>query len=113
MDLKDIFKNPEIGKNYEINGWIKNHRKQKDFGFIDFYDGTCFKSLQVVYDNTLENFDSISKLLVGCAINVKGVLVESQGNQDFELKASDVTLLGNCDETYPIQPKRHTREFLR
>ncbi len=113
MDLKEIYISPKIGESYEISGWIKNHRKQKDFGFIDFSDGTTFKSLQVVYDNSLSNFDDISKLLVGCAINVKGTLVESQGNQEFELKASEVTLLGNCDETYPIQPKRHTREFLR
>ena len=113
MDLKDIYASPKIGENYEISGWIKNHRKQKDFGFIDFSDGTTFKTLQVIYDNSISNYEDISKLLVGCAINVKGTLVESQGNQDFELKANEVTLLGNCDETYPIQPKRHTREFLR
>ncbi len=115
MDLKELFENIEnlVNKEVELNGWIRNHRRQKEFGFIDFSDGTCFKHIQIVYDNTLENFESINKLLVGCALNIKGELIPSSGSQDYEIKANEITLLGDCPEDYPIQPKRHTREFLR
>ena len=113
MDLKVLFNNPQIGDEVVVQGWIRNHRKQKEFGFIDFSDGTTQQHLQIVYDNELSNFEDIQKMLVGCAIEVKGTLVESSGNQDVELKASEVILLGDCPADYPIQPKRHTREFLR
>ena len=113
MDLKVLFNNPQIGDEVVVEGWIRNHRKQKEFGFIDFSDGTTQQHLQIVYDNELSNFEDIQKMLVGCAIEVKGTLVESSGNQDVELKASEVILLGDCPADYPIQPKRHTREFLR
>ncbi len=115
LDIKELYKNVEnyIGKDLIIQGWIRNHRKQKDFGFIDFSDGTCFKHLQIVYDNKLGNFDLVTKMLVGCAIKVEGTLVESKGNQAVELQAKSVTLLGDCPSDYPIQPKHHTREFLR
>lgn len=113
MDLIDVFKTKKTGDSIKIEGWIRNHRKQKDFGFIDFYDGTSFETLQIVYDNTLDNFEEVSKMLVGCAITAEGHLLESNGNQAYELKAEKITLIGSCDESYPIQPKRHTREFLR
>ena len=116
MDLKNLYEKitEYLDQEIIIEGWIRNHRKQKEFGFIDFYDGTCFKSIQVVYDNKLNNFDFISKLRVGCAIKVIGILTKSIGSgQDYEIVASDVILLGDCPEDYPIQPKRHTKEFLR
>ena len=115
MDLKDLWKNTEEYKNkeVEIHGWIRNHRRQKDFGFIDFSDGTCFKHIQIVYDTNLSNFETISHTLVGSALNVKGVLVPSEGKQEVEVKASEIIILGSCPEDYPIQPKRHTKEFLR
>ncbi len=116
MDIKEIYEKKEslIGKEIEVSGWIRNHRKQKEFGFIDFADGTCFKHLQVVYDNTNDNFLDIQKYHIGSAIKVKGLLVKSEGKgQDIEVKAKDVLLLGDCDEDYPMQPKRHTMEFLR
>ena len=115
MTIKEVLekKNELLDEKITVSGWIRNHRPQKEFGFIDFSDGTCFKHLQIVYDNTLENFDSISKLLVGCSLEVEGALVKSSGNQDVEVKANKITLLGECPEDYPIQPKRHTKEFLR
>ena len=113
MEIKDLYSNDYLNKEVIINGWIRNHRKQKEFGFIDMYDGTCLKTVQVVYDNSLENFSSIQKMLVGSSIRVKAIVVPSSGKQDFELKAINIELLGKSDDTYPIQPKRHTREFLR
>lgn len=113
MDLIDLFKNKKVGDKVELDGWIRSHRRQKEFGFIDFYDGTCLNSLQIVYEKDIANFDEVQKWLAGCAIKIEGELVPSQGNQEYELKANKLTLIGSCDETYPIQPKRHTREFLR
>ena len=115
MTIEEVLKNADkyVNKEIKINGWIRNHRSQKEFGFIDFSDGTFFKHIQVVYDNLLDNFSEVSKYLVGTTLEVTGLLVPSNGNQDYELKASKIILLGNCPEDYPIQPKRHTREFLR
>ena len=113
MDLKDLLKTSKVGDKVTVQGWIRNHRKQKEFGFIDFSDGTCQEHLQIVYDNNLSNFEDIQHMLVGCAIEVNGEIVESSGNQSIELKANEVVLLGDCPADYPIQPKRHTREFLR
>ena len=115
LDVRELAEqaNNLMGKDVILEGWIRNHRKQKEFGFIEFYDGTSFKNLQIVYDNKLVNFDAITKYMVGSSIRVYGKLVESQGKQEFEISASNIELLGDCDESYPIQPKRHTREFLR
>ncbi len=115
MEIKYIIDNYKklIDKEVEVSGWIRNHRPQKEFGFIDFSDGTCFKHLQIVYDNTLKNFNDIAKLLVGSSIKVTGTLVKSSGNQEFEIKANNIEILDKCPEDYPIQAKRHTKEFLR
>ncbi len=117
MDLKDIIKKLVDFEDKEITleGWIKNHRKQKEFGFIDFNDGTCFETLQVVYDNSLSNFDEIQKLHIGSAVKIVGVIIKSEGGkQSHELKLSGITLLGDCPDEYPLQSKgRPTREFLR
>ena len=113
MDLKDLFSEKKIGTQVTIEGWIRNHRRQATFGFIDFSDGTTQEHLQVVYDNHLKNFAEINKFLVGSAIKVTGQIVKGSGNQDIEMQAKEVILLGDCPADYPIQPKRHTREFLR
>lgn len=116
IDVKDLKQKLEdyMGKEIRLQGWIRNHRKQKEFGFIDFYDGTCFGSVQLVYDNTLESFEQIQKYRVGSSIEVLGTVEKSPAKgQTFEIKVSTLTLLGDSPEDYPIQPKRHTREFLR
>lgn len=114
LDLKQIFEKDYKGKSVIVEGWVRNHRKQKEFGFIDFSDGTCFNHLQIVYDNSLSDFEEITKIKNGSAIEVHGVIVESVGSgQSIELKAEKVIVLGDCDEDYPMQPKKHTREFLR
>ena len=116
MDLKDLFKNSKkyIDKDVKVEGWIRNHRKQKEFGFIDFSDGTCFNHLQLVYDNNLSDFDVIQSFSVGSSIICSGKFVKSEGKgQDYELKVSSIELVGDCPESYPMQPKHHSVEFLR
>ena len=113
MDIKDLFKESYIGKQVTISGWVRNHRKSSNFAFIVLSDGTTINTLQVVYDTSLSNYEEINKVLVGSSLEVSGTIVESSGNQDFELKAESIKILGLADETYPIQAKRHTREFLR
>lgn len=116
MTDRELFQNIKdfIGKEVTLEGWIKNHRKQKEFGFISFSDGTFFTPIQVVYDNALKSFDEIQKYHVGSSIKVIGTVVESpKEGQEFEIQAKEVLLLGDCPEDYPIQPKPHSREFLR
>ena len=117
MDLKDLLIKIDeyLDKEVTLQGWIKSHRKQKEFGFIEFSDGTSFEHLQLVYDNKLDSFDEIQKLHLGCAITVNGKIVKSEGSgQAYELKVSSIKLEGDCPEDYPLQAKgRPTREFLR
>lgn len=116
MDLKDLQLKIEEYEEKEVTleGWVRNNRNQSNFGFIDFNDGTTLKNFQLVYDNSLDDFEKISKIHVGCALRVKGIVVKSEGSgQSHELKVKEILVLGDCPEDYPIQPKRHTREFLR
>ena len=116
MTVKELLSDGSkyVDKEIKIKGWIRNHRPQKEFGFIDFSDGTSFKHLQVVYTNALSDFDKIIKLHNGSSIEVVGDFVKSEGSgQEYELKAKSVALLGDCPEDYPLQPKKHSMEFLR
>ncbi|MDD2489723.1 MAG: asparagine--tRNA ligase [Bacilli bacterium] len=114
LDVIKLYQEDYLNKEVILEGWVKNHRKQKEFGFIDFYDGTYFKSVQIVYENDLDNFVEIQKLRVGSAIRVIGKVISSPApGQEFEIKATNISLEGDAAEDYPIQPKRHTREFLR
>ena len=116
LDVKELYEKTEeyLDKEVTLQGWIRNHRKQKEFGFIDFSDGTCFKHVQLVYDNESSDFDTIQKYHIGSAITVVGDVIKSVGKgQDFEIKVSSIKLEGDCPEDYPMQPKRHSNEFLR
>ncbi len=116
IDVKVLYENLNENMNNEVTlqGWVRNHRKQKEFGFIDFNDGTFFNNVQIVYDNKLTDFEEIQKIHIGSAIEVTGKVVASPAKgQDFEIQMQSFKLLGDCPEDYPIQPKRHTREFLR
>ncbi len=116
IDVKDLYEylDKYLDKEVKLQGWVRNHRKQKEFGFIDFSDGTSFKNIQLVYDNKLKNFEDITKIKIGSSIEVLGEVIKSQGTlQEFEIRVKNITLIGDCPDEYPIQPKRHTREFLR
>lgn len=106
----------DLGKNITIGGWIKTARASKNVTFIDVNDGSQFKGIQVVIEPTIKNYDDLIKdLSTGASVSVTGTLVQSPGKeQAFELKAVEVTVIGRCDpETYPLQKKQHSFEFLR
>lgn len=114
--IKQLYKNPGdyLNKNIIVSGWVKTERTSKNFGFIELNDGSFFKNLQVVFEEGLENFNDISKLSVGSALSIKGILVESPGaKQPFELKAEKITIEGTSTPDYPLQKKNHSFEFLR
>ncbi len=117
VTIKEIYLNPSeyLNKELILKGWIRNNRDQKEYGFINLSDGSYFETMQLVYEkDKTNNFDVISKYSVGASILVKGYLeLTPNRKQPFELKVTDSNLLGDADESYPIQPKRHTREFLR
>ena len=116
IKIKQLFIQKESLKDQEvvICGWVRTNRAQAQFGFLNINDGSLFDNLQVVYDTKIENFDEVSKYRVGVSVCVKGtVVLTPEMKQPLELHATSVEMLGDCPETYPIQPKRHTREFLR
>ena len=101
-----------------IKGWVRNRRDSKGgFSFLVMHDGSCFDAIQVIADDSLENYeDEIKHLTTGCSAIITGKLVKSGGQgQSCEIQASAVEVTGMVEdpETYPVQPKRHTMEFLR
>ncbi|MGL4336123.1 MAG: asparagine--tRNA ligase [Turicibacter sp.] len=115
--VRQLFRNVDryANQTVEINGWVRNNRAQKQFGFLMLNDGSFFETIQVVYsEENLANFKEVQKFRVGSALTIRGeVLPTPEGKQPFEIKALEVILVGDCPEDYPIQPKRHSREFLR
>ena len=97
-----------------VGGWVRSIRDSKTFGFIVLSDGTFFEPVQVVYDNTLPNFNEIGKYNVGSALVVEGkIVLTPDAKQPFEIHATSVTLEGASTPDYPLQKKRHTIEYLR
>ncbi len=116
VTVRELFRNRDeyIGKEVTVGGWIRTNRDSKTFGFIVLGDGTFFETLQIVYNDTLGNFQDICKLNVGAAVIAKGTLVATpNAKQPFELQATEVVVEGPSTPDYPIQPKRHTMEYLR
>ena len=98
-----------------VNGWVRTRRDAKAFSFIEINDGSCLKNLQVIADAELPNYvDTVQQITTGAAVSVKGELVASKGGgQSWEVKATEVTLVGAADASYPLQKKGHSMEFLR
>jgi len=119
MDLvtvREIYKDREsfLAKKISVGGWVKSIRDSKAFGFIVLSDGSYFETLQIVYHDTMDNFEEISKLNVGAAVIVTGTLVNTpQAKQPFEIQADQVTVEGASAPDYPLQKKRHSFEYLR
>lgn len=115
-EIKQIFREGEklIGKKVSVNGWVRTARSSGTLGFIELNDGTFFKNLQVVFDDKLSNFNEIEKVHIGSALSVEGEIVKSPAKeQAFELKAEKIKIVADSDESFPLQKKRHTFEYLR
>jgi len=98
----------------QIDGWVRTNRDNGSIGFLEVNDGTYFRNVQVVYNNELENQEEVSKLISGSSVSVIGKFVLTPENkQPYELQATEITVLGKCDESYPLQKKRHSFEYLR
>lgn len=116
MEIKYLFENYKdyVGKEIELNGWIKKSRESKNIGFLEINDGTFFSNVQVIVDSEYQDFKKVFQLGIYSAINVKGILVEPENaKQDFEVHAQKIEILSESDKSYPLQNKRHTFEFLR
>ena len=117
IQLRELFRNTDAyaDKEVVIRGWVRNNRSSNKFGFIELNDGSFFKSVQVVYEEEfVSNFEEIAKAYVATALMVKGVLVLTPGaKQPFEIKAREIVVEATSTPDYPLQPKRHSMEFLR
>ena len=102
------------GQTIELQGWVRTNRNSKALGFIELNDGTTFSNVQVVYKDDLANYEEASKITLGSAIEVKGIVkVTPNGKQPFEIQAQEITVLGLSEADYPLQKKRHTFEYMR
>lgn len=116
LDIKDILKNVDTYQSKEvlINAWVRSNRDSKSIGFLQVNDGTHFESLQVVYENSLENYQEIAKVPIASGVEIIGELIATpEAKQPCEVKASKIRIIAESDSKYPIQKKRHTFEYLR
>ena len=114
--IRDLFRNTNtyIDKEIQIEGWVKTVRDSKSFGFIELNDGSFFNNLQIVFNDTLDNFSDICKLTISSTIVVRGILVKTENaKQPFELQATKIDIFSFADQDYPLQKKRHSFEYLR
>ena len=113
--IRDLLTTGIPGDEVCVQGWVKTRRESKNLSFIQVNDGSTLSDLQVVAEDTLDSYGLIGELTTGCSVSITGELVESPGKgQRYEIRAQSVELLGGADaETYPLQKKRHTLEFLR
>ena len=114
LEIAKLYKTPEE-KEVTVAGWIKTIRDSKALGFIELNDGSSFRNLQIVFeDSKIDNFKEIAKLNVGSAIVVRGnVILTPQAKQPLEVHAKEILIEGPSSPDYPLQKKRHSTEFLR
>jgi len=112
MTIKDLFKNPPLSKKINVKGWVKTFRANR---FISLNDGSTIQNLQCVVDYENTNQAILSKINTGASIEIFGILIASQGKgQSVEIQTEKIIILGESDpDSYPIQPKKHSLEFLR
>ena len=114
--VKQIWENREayLDRELDLGGWVRSNRDSKSFGFLTISDGSFFEPLQVVYHDSLSNFQTIRKINVGAALIIRGTLVATpDAKQPFEIQASEISVEGDSAPDYPLQKKRHSPEFLR
>ena len=116
ITVRSLYKETEkyVDKQITIEGWVKTVRDSKTFGFIELNDGTFFKNVQIVFTDKLENFDEVKKLTLSSAIKVAGTFVLTQNaKQPFEIQADKIEVESLSDNSYPLQKKKHSFEYLR
>ena len=115
LSIQNIINNPGINKNIEINGWVRTKRGSKNVSFISINDGSTIKNLQIVAEASIFKEEDLKKINTGACIKVFGEIKKSEGKeQNIEIVANKILLLGKADpEEYPLQPKKHSLEFLR
>jgi asparaginyl-tRNA synthetase len=116
VKVKELYRNAQDyeGQSVRLSGWIRTSRVSKSFGFIELNDGGFFKNAQIVFDESLENFQEVAKYHIATAITVEGTVVYTpDAKQPFEIKASEILLEGSSSSDFPLQKKRHTFEYLR
>ncbi|MDC1063588.1 asparagine--tRNA ligase [Flavobacteriales bacterium] len=115
LSIQEIIKGLEINKNIEINGWVRTKRGSKNVSFIAINDGSTIKNLQIVAEASKFKEDELKKINTGACVKVFGEIKKSEGKeQNIEIIANEIVLLGKADpEEYPLQPKKHSLEFLR
>jgi asparaginyl-tRNA synthetase len=114
QEIKEILKSEAFGSTIKVNGWVRTKRESKNVNFINLNDGTVIHNLQIVADVTKFDENILKKINTGAAISVIGELAESGGQQRIELIAKEIEVIGEADpDKYPLQPKRHSLEFLR
>jgi asparaginyl-tRNA synthetase len=114
QEIKEILQSETVGDTVKVNGWVRTKRESKNVNFINLNDGTVLDNLQIVADVNIFGNDILRKVNTGAALSVIGELVESQGQQNVELIAKEIEVIGEADpDKYPLQPKRHSLEFLR
>src|SRR6266487_6303750 len=112
--IKDALQSAAPIDSVQLQGWVRTRRDSKDFSFIELNDGSCLRNLQIIAKNTLPNYAALQRLTTGASISVRGDLVASQGKgQKWEVVADKIDIVGGADDTYPLQKKGHTPEFLR
>jgi len=112
--IKDALHSSAPTDAIQVQGWVRTRRDSKDFSFIELNDGSSLRSLQVIARNSLSNYADVQRLTTGSSVVAQGALVASQGKgQKWELVADAIEIVGGADETYPLQKKGHTPEFLR
>jgi asparaginyl-tRNA synthetase len=113
--IKEILKSGQPDESVTVQGWVRTKRELKDFTFLEINDGSSMANLQAILDPALPDYDTVLKSIsTGASVEVSGTLVSSPGKgQNIELKATAVTLYGDCPADYPLQKKRHSFEFLR
>ncbi len=113
--IKDILSQQEATGEVLVQGWVKTRRSSKSVSFVQINDGSTLRDLQVVFDDTHPDYATANGLTTGCSVSVEGSVVESPGQgQKYEIQARSLRVIGEADpETYPLQKKRHTPEFLR
>ena len=115
-EIKQLFVNmPADGAVVTVEGWAKTVRDSKNIGFIELNDGSCFKGVQIVFEQAkIENYTEIAKSGVGTAFAVTGkVVLTPEAKQPLEINADTIEVIGTCPGEYPLQKKRHTVEYLR